>query len=173
MLILRDRYQWSGFRHQQAELLDYIQDQEIRRVIFISGDVHASFATTLIDLNNPEFKVISIVSSPFYWPYYKNDENSFQLSGQFKHAYRCTENSKSLKDSHSGSCRHCQSPENCKLPLPFKGNYFVTDSTPVISEANFTRVTVTPNDVHIQIIPRRIRKRFGKDTPILTKSYSF
>ena len=42
----------------------------------------------LIDADDPEFKVISIVSSPFYWPGPHSKSSQFQLSGSLKHASR-------------------------------------------------------------------------------------
>ena len=75
---------WSGFLSQRTELIDFIFDRQIKPVIFISGDVHCSMSAELICEDQPNFKIISIVSSSFFWPYVHTQANSFQLDGQLK-----------------------------------------------------------------------------------------
>jgi alkaline phosphatase D len=60
---------WDGFVKQRDRLLDYISDRQVPRVVFLSGDVHASFNVTLAAAKDPSFKVHSIVSSAFFWPF--------------------------------------------------------------------------------------------------------
>ena len=62
----RDR--WDGFPDQRNEILDFIQANQIRKVVFLSGNVHSSMSAELVDADDPSFKVVSIVSSPFFWP---------------------------------------------------------------------------------------------------------
>ncbi|RMH09605.1 MAG: alkaline phosphatase family protein [Nitrospirae bacterium] len=73
---------WSGFLTQRTELLDYIRDQNINRVVFLSGDVHCSLSAELMSPSMPAFQVISIISSPFFWPYRHPKPSWFNLSGQ-------------------------------------------------------------------------------------------
>ncbi len=83
---------WSGFLSQRTELLDYIFDNQIEPVIFISGDVHCSMSAEIICDEQPNFKVISVISSAFFWPYPHTQASSFQLDGVLKtyssHEYR-------------------------------------------------------------------------------------
>ncbi|MDJ0733018.1 MAG: alkaline phosphatase D family protein [Nostocaceae cyanobacterium] len=83
---------WSGFLYQRTELIDFIFDNKIKPVIFLSGDVHCSMSAEIISDEQPNFKVISVVSSAFFWPYPHTQASSFQLDGELKtyssHRYR-------------------------------------------------------------------------------------
>lgn len=58
---------WSGFHAQRVELLEHIEKHQVRRVVFFSGDVHASMS---LELHSPSnLKIHSVVSSSFFWPY--------------------------------------------------------------------------------------------------------
>jgi len=72
---------WDGFRAQRDHILDFIFTNKIRRVVFLSGDVHTSFSCEIRSDRDADFKVISIVSSAFYWPYPHQLLHAFQLSG--------------------------------------------------------------------------------------------
>ncbi|MGK7877589.1 MAG: alkaline phosphatase [Xenococcaceae cyanobacterium] len=72
---------WSGFPKQRTELLEFIRQNQVRRVVFLSGDVHASMSAELVSSDDPDFKVISIISSAFFWPYPHPTSKSFILSG--------------------------------------------------------------------------------------------
>ncbi len=73
---------WAGFPRQRNEILEFIRQNEIRRVVFLSGDVHASMSAELVSPNDTDFKVISIISSSFFWPYPHPQAQSFILSGK-------------------------------------------------------------------------------------------
>lgn len=73
--------QWSGFPEQRRELFDWIFQNKIRRVVCISGDIHASLSAELVSPEDPDFKIICVVSSPFFWPYPRPAPNAFNLSG--------------------------------------------------------------------------------------------
>jgi len=70
---------WSGFQHQRIELLEHIEKNQIQRVMFFSGDVHASMSVELISPSN--LKIVSVISSPFFWPYPHPSARHFQRSG--------------------------------------------------------------------------------------------
>ena len=74
-----NRDKWSGFEAQRNELLGYIEDRQVRRVVFFSGDVHASFSGELVSPSG--LKLVSVVSSAFFWPYPHPDARRFKLSG--------------------------------------------------------------------------------------------
>lgn len=72
---------WSGFPRQRNALLETIRRQQVRRVVFLAGDVHASMSAELIHPDDPDFKVVSVVSSPFFWPYPHPRSREFILDG--------------------------------------------------------------------------------------------
>ncbi len=73
---------WGGFLGQRTELLDLVRDNKIKRVVFLSGDVHCSMTAELVSPSNPGFKIISIISSAFFWPYSHPKASKFHLAGQ-------------------------------------------------------------------------------------------
>lgn len=73
---------WSGFPEQRKELLEFIRDEGIEKVVFLSGDVHCSSWSTLKSQTRPTCKVHSLISSAFFWPYPAETEGSFLTSGQ-------------------------------------------------------------------------------------------
>lgn len=78
------RDKWNGFIDQRDKILETIRKSKVRRVIFVSGDVHASMASELLAKDSPEFKVLSVVSSAFFWPYPHPKRRSFKLEGAIK-----------------------------------------------------------------------------------------
>ena len=71
---------WSGYELQRQDILTHIENKQIRKVVFLSGDVHASFSA---ELTSPAgIKIVSIVSSAFFWPYPHPSARKFQLSGE-------------------------------------------------------------------------------------------
>ena len=60
---------WSGFLEQRNEILNYIRDNKIPRVVFLSGDVHCAMSAKLTSTTNADFSVLSLISSAFFWPY--------------------------------------------------------------------------------------------------------
>lgn len=72
---------WSHFDGQRREILDLIRDNDIQRVTFLAGDVHCSLTAQLTCSTHARFRVASIISSSFYWPYPQGQADSFKLSG--------------------------------------------------------------------------------------------
>ncbi|TAF52972.1 MAG: alkaline phosphatase family protein, partial [Oscillatoriales cyanobacterium] len=72
---------WSGFLDQRDDLLDWIREHQIRRVVFLSGDVHCSLVASLSCEHDREFQVISLISSAFFWPYPDRQYTEFQTEG--------------------------------------------------------------------------------------------
>jgi len=73
---------WGGFISERTEILDHILENKIRKVVFLSGDVHCSFSIELTSPKDPGFKVISVISSSFFWPYPHMEEGDFQMKGK-------------------------------------------------------------------------------------------
>lgn len=78
---VRSQDKWSGFPEQRNALLNFIRDNGIRRTVFLSGDVHCSMSAQLRCTTHDDFKVTSIVSSSFFWPYPQGRASTFDLSG--------------------------------------------------------------------------------------------
>ncbi len=74
---------WHGFIGQRDELLECIRNNGIKKIVFISGDVHACMSSELM-VGSDGLKVISIVSSAFFWPYPHPKRRSFKLEGSIK-----------------------------------------------------------------------------------------
>lgn len=58
---------WGGYCEQRLNILEFIRMNNIRKVVFISGDVHVSLFSK-IKYKNEEPGIYSIVSSGFTWP---------------------------------------------------------------------------------------------------------
>jgi alkaline phosphatase D len=71
---------WSGFSKQRNEILRHIEKKQIPRVVFFSGDIHASMSVELISPSN--LKIISVISSPFFWPYPHPSARHFKTTGK-------------------------------------------------------------------------------------------
>ena len=95
---------WSGFLAQRDELLNYVHDKKIRRVVTLSGDVHTSMSVELVSEVDPNFRIISVVSSPFYWPYPHPSRRDFQLEGRLlsrsPYGYKLTGGSKPVTNEN-------------------------------------------------------------------------
>jgi len=70
---------WSGFKKQREEVLGHVEKNQIKRVVFFSGDVHASMSLELISPS--DLKIISVISSAFFWPYPHPSARHFKTKG--------------------------------------------------------------------------------------------
>lgn len=70
---------WSGFESQRIELLEYIQSNQVQRVVFFSGDIHASLSVELVSAT--DLKIFSVISSAFFWPYPHPSIRHYRTSG--------------------------------------------------------------------------------------------
>lgn len=61
---------WEGFVHQRRRILDAIRHLNLRRVAFLSGDVHASLVAALHTRgrDGKPLTVHNVVSSGLFWP---------------------------------------------------------------------------------------------------------
>jgi alkaline phosphatase D len=72
---------WTGFAAQRTEILDFILEKKISKVVFLSGDVHCSMCAELGATKDSDFKIASIISSSLFWPYPHMDPSGFDLAG--------------------------------------------------------------------------------------------
>jgi alkaline phosphatase D len=75
---------WSGFPLDRDDLLRFLVENGCERVVFLSGDVHASTSAELRAVGGSGTKVVSIVSSPFFWPYPGGPAALFRLDGTIR-----------------------------------------------------------------------------------------
>lgn len=68
---------WGAFVQQRDQVIAHIFDRAIRKVVFVSGDVHSSFTCQLEAPDNPQFLIHQVVSSSFFWPYPHMGEKDF------------------------------------------------------------------------------------------------
>ncbi|PSU34605.1 alkaline phosphatase D family protein [Photobacterium lutimaris] len=117
---------WSGYKHQRDKIISYIRDNNVQKVVFLSGDVHCSMSAELDigNSNSGSLKIYSIISSSFYWPYPHMKRRQFQLSGSVSSA----ENNSAYSLGH------------------------VTD---VFSGDNFTRVSVSTDSIQVKVYERK------------------
>lgn len=73
---------WNGFVTQRDRILERVRAESGLRVVVVSGDVHASMASELVVDGDPDFKIISVVSSAFFWPYPHPGRRKFLLEGE-------------------------------------------------------------------------------------------
>lgn len=68
--LFRTEDAWDGFRHQRTRILEAIRKRELDKVVFLSGDVHASLCSQL-ECRGPSGKrlrMLSLISSGLFWP---------------------------------------------------------------------------------------------------------
>lgn len=72
---------WAGFLLQRQKLLEFMRDERIKRLVFLSGDVHVSFWSELRSTSRPDFQVLSLVSSAFNAPMFVPPLGMFEKQG--------------------------------------------------------------------------------------------
>ncbi|MFZ5605409.1 MAG: alkaline phosphatase D family protein [Pseudomonadota bacterium] len=82
---------WGAYLAERSKILDHILANKIRRVAFVSGDVHCSFTSQITAPDDPQFRVYSIISSSLFWPYPHMEKSDFIFKGELatsgKHKY--------------------------------------------------------------------------------------
>lgn len=73
---------WPAYPNTRKTLLKCITDNNIQKVVFLSGDIHNSFAGTIsLEHKNKQIKMYQIVSSPLHWvfPFADGDLSNYVL----------------------------------------------------------------------------------------------
>jgi alkaline phosphatase D len=117
---------WSGYMRQRDRIISYIRDNNVSKVVFLSGDVHCSMSAELEigKSDSGSVKIYSIISSSFYWPYPHMKRRQFQLTG------------------------HVASEGNDNA-------YALGDVSEVFSGDNFTRVQVSLKRIQVDVYGRK------------------
>ncbi len=117
---------WKGFQHQRDEILQFIRTHNIKKVVFLAGDVHCSLAAEM-DISEdgkPKHVIHSVVSSAFYWPYPHMKRKEFKLSGH-------------IASEHHGEA------------------YRLTKVSKVFSGDNFTRLHISQEGLEVKVYERK------------------
>lgn len=75
---------WAGFPRDRHALLSHIVEHRVERVVFLSGDIHASLSAELCGIEGTKTRLISVISSPFFWPYPEVSYRSLVLEGTLR-----------------------------------------------------------------------------------------
>mmetsp|Transcript_10519 Transcript_10519/g.16138 ORF Transcript_10519/g.16138 Transcript_10519/m.16138 type:complete len:480 (-) Transcript_10519:104-1543(-) len=62
---------WGGFTSQRKKLLDFIRENKIPRVVFLSGHVNSAMGSKVTFADDPDFQIVSLVGGSFFWPFSK------------------------------------------------------------------------------------------------------
>ena len=120
---------WLDFAVQRQELLEFIRDKGITRVIVLSGDVHCSFTSALVfrkdaGRESKPFSIYNVVSSAFHWYTIGMQKSWFRFG------------------------RHLKGKSN------EPSEFFVHRLSPVCRRDNFTRVTANAEEVTVEVFSR-------------------
>ncbi|ACK64962.1 alkaline phosphatase [Rippkaea orientalis PCC 8801] len=77
-----DQDKWGGFLKQRTELLDLIFERDLKRVVFLAGDVACGMSAEVYCPEKPDFKVVSVISSGLFWPFTHRAAKHFQMNGK-------------------------------------------------------------------------------------------
>ena len=69
---------WGAFSDQRDIILDVIYKESDHRIIFLSGDVHCSFAAKIFHKSQAQPVAYQVVSSSFFWPYPHAKKGDFE-----------------------------------------------------------------------------------------------
>jgi alkaline phosphatase D len=79
-----DPDKWSRFASQRDEIIDEIVRHDVGKVVFLSGDIHCSLSAALRGKGMTRGKILSVISSGFFWPYPHSGARSLRLAGTFR-----------------------------------------------------------------------------------------
>jgi alkaline phosphatase D len=88
---------WSGFQEERSIILEFIRLEQIRNVVFLSGDVHNSSFSRMRCYQDSGFELTSLVSSPFYWPYPHESSSDF-YGGRTVEFMQWTDSGRRIRD---------------------------------------------------------------------------
>ncbi|MES2381285.1 MAG: alkaline phosphatase D family protein [Bacteroidota bacterium] len=63
---------WGHFSEERKQILDCLYSNNCNNTIILSGDIHNS-AVSILEHRDNHFKVVNLISSPFYWGAYFED----------------------------------------------------------------------------------------------------
>ena len=72
---------WQAFVEQRDDIISHIHEENIKKVVFLAGDVHASMSGQLECVEDQSFKITSVVSSPFFHALKDDDPSDFVTTG--------------------------------------------------------------------------------------------
>lgn len=150
---------WAAGVWQRHELLEFIRQKNIRKIVFLSGDVHASSIAELTYENkkkpsneDKKFKIYNVMSSPFNWSTSFGlglQESNFDFIGREKKSLNARARGM-FEERHRKLDSSCAKGTYCRNP---SGNYMVrrhSNNDPDIpllhKDNNFSRITTHGTD---------------------------
>jgi len=116
---------WDGFLHQRTDILNHIRLNKVKKVVFLSGDIHLSLCASLVCRNDPGFKIYSVISFAFFWPYFQwRSRKGYQEPGD-------------------------------TLRVLASNEYRIGEVSEITKKDNFTRVTVTRTKLTAEVYERK------------------
>lgn len=141
---------WAAGVWQRHELLEFIRKNKIKKVVFLSGDVHASSIAELTHTNDRTFKIYNVMASSFNWSTSAGlglQEENFDFFKKKKVSLKACARGKYPKHENFETCseagKHSQNPsKNYKVR-----RYSNSPKTPLIHKKNnFSRITTHGTD---------------------------
>lgn len=126
---------WRTYPAQREEILDFIRDQNIPRVSFLSGDVHCSFSAKLSMGKDSPGWIYNVIASAFHWHTFGWNDSSFFVN-------------KYLKDGEGR-----------------KTQYYVKKiDEKVITQDNYTHITCDIDKLVVTVYERETGDEVSKET---------
>lgn len=99
---------WAAYAEQRKRILDFIRENNIRKVVFLSGDVHVSLFAKLYYVEggvSQDLGVYSVISSGFRWPVpglqrFNFDWRNLPEKTKYKHCKRVPDTSKASRGNY-------------------------------------------------------------------------
>lgn len=93
---------WFGFQKQRNYIIEKIRVNNIKKVVFLSGDVHFSSAFTLTSPDNPDFKITQLIASPFFWPVFDMSSGDVDEFECYEYKYVVTQIMEEFNEENYG-----------------------------------------------------------------------
>lgn len=169
---------WGGGVWQRHDLLEFIRTKKIRKVVFLSGDVHVSTIAELVYCESgtqcdEDFRIYNILSSPFNWSLIFGvgpQESSLDLDENFRALSRKPFGIKAVaSEGCSDKNTVCMSSSTKEVNSP-SSNYYVrryktNPVTPRIhKQNNFSRITSSGNMLTVEFFSGHTGKLLESST---------
>ncbi|MCG7375264.1 alkaline phosphatase family protein [Pseudomonas luteola] len=132
---------WASFVEERSIILEFIRLEKIYNLIFLCGDVHNSSFARMSCYQDPSFKLISLVSSPFYWPYPHTSGSDF-YNGRTLEFMQWADSNRRFRD---------------RIEYRYEANGFISEESYILVEINLNNKNKSGS--------AKIFNRKGRQTP--------
>lgn len=110
--------QWGDerWRWQRDSVLEIIRKAKVKRLMFLSGDVHSSFVSKLTHVSE-DVKLYQVISSPLYWPHFtgQGDIDDYNIDGPMSGNDNWHISTRPIEKNH---CKICQTQAHAGKKSP-------------------------------------------------------